>query len=80
MVKDKPAHRPRMRRSAAAEPTWEEWIAPNGKTPSPAENGRSAGISELAYSLWQERGCPHGSPEVDWFRAESILGERTARN
>ena len=27
-------------------------------------------ISKLAYSLWCQRGCPDGSPEVDWFRAE----------
>ena len=25
-------------------------------------------ISELAYSLWQDRGCPEGSPEADWFQ------------
>jgi hypothetical protein len=24
----------------------------------------------LAYDFWQERGCPFGTPEVDWFRAE----------
>ena len=28
-------------------------------------------ISRIAYRLWQERGCPVGSPEVDWLRAES---------
>jgi hypothetical protein len=27
----------------------------------------------LAYALWQERGCPEGSPEEDWFRAEAEL-------
>ncbi len=27
-------------------------------------------IRVLAYSLWQSRGCPDGSPEVDWYRAE----------
>ena len=30
-------------------------------------------IATLAYALWQERGCPEGSPEVDWFRAEQEL-------
>ena len=29
------------------------------------------GIAALAYELWQARGCPEGSPEEDWFRAES---------
>lgn len=26
-----------------------------------------------AYELWQERGCPHGSAEVDWYQAERNL-------
>jgi len=27
-------------------------------------------IALLAYSHWHARGCPLGSPEDDWFRAE----------
>jgi hypothetical protein len=30
-------------------------------------------IEALAYQLWLERGCPAGSPEQDWFRAEKQL-------
>jgi hypothetical protein len=30
-------------------------------------------IAILAYHCWQERGCPIGSPEEDWFRAEQSL-------
>ena len=30
-------------------------------------------IAELAYRYWQERGCPIGSPEEDWYRAEREL-------
>ena len=30
-------------------------------------------IAKLAYSLWQRRGCPVGSPQVDWFEAEAIV-------
>ncbi len=30
-------------------------------------------IAELAYRHWQERGCPYGSPEEDWYRAEEEL-------
>ncbi|HUJ20709.1 MAG TPA: DUF2934 domain-containing protein [Bryobacteraceae bacterium] len=30
-------------------------------------------IARLAYAYWQARGCPHGSPEEDWLRAESDL-------
>jgi len=34
------------------------------------------GIAALAYKLWQERGCPLGSDQEDWFRAESELKNR----
>jgi len=34
-------------------------------------------ISALAYSLWEQRGCPAGSPEEDWFKAEQELKEAT---
>jgi len=27
-------------------------------------------IARLAYELWQARGCPHGSAEIDWLHAE----------
>jgi DUF2934 family protein len=30
-------------------------------------------IRELAYRLWQERGCPAGSAEEDWLAAERQL-------
>jgi Protein of unknown function (DUF2934) len=30
-------------------------------------------IALLAYSYWQERGCPEGSPEQDWFQAEQAV-------
>jgi hypothetical protein len=30
-------------------------------------------IAALAYQLWQERGCPAGSPEEDWFCAAEEL-------
>src|SRR5579875_3345664 len=30
-------------------------------------------IESLAYRYWEERGRPFGSPEVDWFRAETDL-------
>ena len=30
-------------------------------------------IAVLAYHLWMERGCPIGSPDDDWFRAEAEL-------
>jgi Protein of unknown function (DUF2934) len=30
-------------------------------------------IARLAYTLWQQRGCPTGSAEFDWFAAEEKL-------
>ena len=31
---------------------------------------RARAIAELAYQFWEERGCPEGSPEEDWYKAE----------
>lgn len=33
----------------------------------------NAEIEKLAYRFWEERGRPFGSPEEDWFKAESEL-------
>ena len=30
-------------------------------------------VAKLAYKLWEERGRPMGSPEVDWFAAEQAV-------
>ena len=30
-------------------------------------------VAELAYTLWESRGCPIGSPEEDWFKAGQEL-------
>ena len=30
-------------------------------------------IARIAYSYWQARGCPEGSPEEDWLRAEADI-------
>ena len=30
-------------------------------------------IAAVAYQLWLESGCPVGSDQEDWFRAEAIL-------
>ena len=38
-----------------------------------AGGGEFRQVEELAYALWVERGCPVGSPEVDWFEAERRL-------
>jgi hypothetical protein len=58
-----------MQDAQAVAPAMEE------QTTSEAETQAvSAGdIANLAYRLWQERGCPIGSPEEDWYRAEELL-------
>ena len=33
-------------------------------------------IQLVAYYLWEQRGCPIGTPEVDWFGAEEQLREQ----
>jgi hypothetical protein len=30
-------------------------------------------IATLAYSLWQARGYPEGTPDEDWLNAEKAL-------
>ena len=57
--------------------------APNPETPALAAEPQSTelrptheDIVSLAYALWQQRGCPEGSPEEDWFRAEQELAAR----
>jgi hypothetical protein len=41
-------------------------------------------IARLAYELWERRGRPLGSPEIDWYAAESALAcgirERSSRS
>jgi hypothetical protein len=43
-------------------------------TPDPANHDD---IAILAYRLWQQRGCPIGSDQEDWFRAEQGIKNRT---
>ena len=57
-----------MKRPAAAETASDDLAV---RTPSPSE------VAALAYQLWQDRGSPVGSPDVDWFRAERELSVPT---
>ena len=36
-------------------------------------------IAALAHELWRARGCPDGSPQVDWFQAAEELRSRAER-
>jgi DUF2934 family protein len=40
---------------------------------SQLDNMELKAIAELAYTYWEARGRPWGSPEEDWFRAEHQL-------
>jgi hypothetical protein len=44
-----------------------------GQTSEPENQQTTAA---LAYALWQARGCPDGTPDEDWFRAEEALKNR----
>jgi Protein of unknown function (DUF2934) len=42
-------------------------------TPDFLGEDRHEFVAKLAYKLWEERGHPFGSPEVDWFAAERAV-------
>ncbi len=43
------------------------------------EKYRHEEIARLAYELWERRGRPLGSPEIDWYAAETALGVQDSR-
>lgn len=44
-------------------------------------NTSNNSIAELAYRLWQARGCPHdGSSEQDWIEAERMAAGAAQQN
>ncbi|MCZ2075897.1 MAG: DUF2934 domain-containing protein [Bryobacterales bacterium] len=45
---------------------------PETSTASELQPGQEQ-IAALAHALWEARGCPEGSPEEDWYRAEEQL-------
>ncbi len=44
-------------------------------------SGENAGqeIASLAYALWEQQGCPQGSADQDWSRAEELLSRHNVR-
>ena len=44
-----------------------------GVPPETTKSSRQTEVAQLAYALWQQRGCPEGSPEIDWLNAEQQL-------
>ena len=47
--------------------------------PVVAQEPDSYSIAALAYQLWHARGCPDGSPEIDWLRAEEELCSQSVK-
>ena len=43
--------------------------ATKANSPDSEEQYTDSDVSEMAYSAWCDRGCPEGSPEVDWQTA-----------
>jgi hypothetical protein len=54
----------------------EAGIGSDIETPKPTDEE----IATLAYRLWNGRGCPAGSPDDDWFQAETELKNHKASN
>ena len=54
----------------------QEVAASGGAQTERAQDFSPKEIATRSYELWQERGCPTGSPDIDWFRAEEELRGR----
>jgi len=37
-------------------------------------------VEAMAYQLWLQRGCPSGSDQEDWYRAEAELKDKNQTN
>jgi len=59
--------------SAATAENPTEPVESAGQTAGLEPNCNEDEVAALAYKLWQERGCPIGSDQEDWFRAENEL-------
>src|SRR5262245_54849913 len=71
-VEVKPAKAVATRRKAATKPATES-IAKLSEAIETQHILSTQEIEERAYQSWLERGCPMGSPEEDWYRAEREL-------
>jgi len=56
-----------------------EWNVPNQPHSNPDLGPTNEEIAARAYQCWRERGCPHGTPEEDWHRAEQELRRARAQ-
>jgi hypothetical protein len=66
--------KPTTRKNNAAEPASANYIQNSpDDTSGNYSTTRDDAVAKLAYQLWLDRGCPEGSPEEDWLRAEQVL-------
>lgn len=56
-----------------------EWTVRDEPLSNPDLGPTNEEIAARAYQCWHERGCPHGSPEQDWRRAEEQLRRERAQ-
>jgi hypothetical protein len=59
--------------SAAANATREQSLQEGTEQELSQQELSQDDIAHLAYALWQRRGCPDGTAEVDWLEAEAQL-------
>ena len=77
MQKKKQSAKPVKEPGAIAEKP-NERAEPAVQTAGVETGGNHGGVAALAYKMWQERGCPFGSDQEDWFRAENEIKSRKA--
>jgi hypothetical protein len=56
----------------------EEYATDSPDRSAHADRPEQEEIALIAYRYWQARGCPNGSSEDDWFRAEREVREARA--
>jgi len=64
------------KKAAGSEPKQQSQTpsSPEGQTQATSSQTSDTSAIEIrAYQLWVQRGCPIGSPEVDWFQAEEEI-------
>jgi hypothetical protein len=50
-----------------------EKITPKKRTRKKAVTPTEEAVRQKAYDLWEGRGRPEGTPEIDWFAAQDYL-------
>jgi hypothetical protein len=66
-------------RSRTADSPKEARAVERGPAESLSQTAPSGDISNLAYTLWERRGSPIGSAEVDWLGAERQLSQSSEK-